>query len=97
MVTDRGRAGGYLGSMEKVLVAPFLLAFTGLMFHFCWVFLKIVVLSLWKRFLEVPLSDPDLLTARQKALWHLEQLPWNDQKVYWESLDLPVGRSCCAS
>jgi hypothetical protein len=79
--------------MEMLIAGPLVLFLLMTMVYLYATLLKTMVEIVWKLFFEVPLRDPDRLSARQKALWRLTLLPWRDQQFYWDSLELATRRA----
>lgn len=79
--------------MEMLIAGPLVLLTGGLLAYVYGMLFKALVEIVWKLFFEVPLTDPDRLSARQKALWRLRRLPWKEQKAYLDSLELATRRA----
>lgn len=76
-----------------LIAGPLVLLTGGLLAYVYGMLFKALVEIVWKLFFEVPLTDPDRLSARQKALWRLGRLPWKEQKAYLDSLELATRRA----
>lgn len=79
--------------MQMLIAAPLFVLVTVLMAYFYGMLFKMLLEIVWKLFFEVPLTNPDGLSARQKALYRLGELPWKEQKAYLDSLELATRRA----